>query len=310
MLVTVLFAGSLSATEEDVILNTATGDIHGRLLLPDSTTTAPLVIIIAGSGPTDMDGNTLGSDFRNNSLKLLAEALAREGIASLRYDKRGIGKSHAAAAGEEELRFEHYIDDAAAWADMFADDERFCTVAIAGHSEGSLIGMVAAQKSKTVKTYISIAGCGSPAYEVIEEQLAAQPEQVRREAAAINSELREGRTVEDVPGYLAALYRKSVQPYLISWFKYNPAKEIAKLKIPVLILQGEKDIQVGVKEAEKLRMARILSSYYTIPDMNHVLKHCTSNDMVSQLETYRNPHLPVKEELIGHIVRFIKNRQP
>ena len=310
LLVTVLFAGSLSATEEDVILNTATGDIHGKLLLPDSTTTAPLVIIIAGSGPTDMDGNTLGSDFRNNSLKLLAEALAREGIASLRYDKRGIGKSHAAAAGEEELRFEHYIDDAAAWADMFADDERFCTVAIAGHSEGSLIGMVAAQKSKTVKAYISIAGCGSPAYEVIEEQLAAQPEQVRREAAAINSELREGRTVEDVPGYLAALYRKSVQPYLISWFKYNPAKEIAKLKIPVLILQGEKDIQVGVKEAEKLRMARILSSYYTIPDMNHVLKHCTSNDMVSQLETYRNPHLPVKEELIGHIVRFIKNRQP
>ena len=310
MLVTVLFAGSLSATEEDVILNTATGDIHGKLLLPDSTTTAPLVIIIAGSGPTDMDGNTLGSDFRNNSLKLLAEALAREGIASLRYDKRGIGKSHAAAAGEEELRFEHYIDDAAAWADMFADDERFCTVAIAGHREGSLIGMVAAQKSKTVKAYISIAGCGSPAYEVIEEQLAAQPEQVRREAAAINSELREGRTVEDVPGYLAALYRKSVQPYLISWFKYNPAKEIAKLKIPVLILQGEKDIQVGVKEAEKLRMARILSSYYTIPDMNHVLKHCTSNDMVSQLETYRNPHLPVKEELIGHIVRFIKNRQP
>ena len=310
LLVTVLFAGSLSATEEDVILNTATGDIHGKLLLPDSTTTAPLVIIIAGSGPTDMDGNTLGSDFRNNSLKLLAEALAREGIASLRYDKRGIGKSHAAAAGEEELRFEHYIDDAAAWADMFADDERFCTVAIAGHSEGSLIGKVAAQKSKTVKAYISIAGCGSPAYEVIEEQLAAQPEQVRREAAAINSELREGRTVEDVPGYLAALYRKSVQPYLISWFKYNPAKEIAKLKIPVLILQGEKDIQVGVKEAEKLRMARILSSYYTIPDMNHVLKHCTSNDMVSQLETYRNPHLPVKEELIGHIVRFIKNRQP
>ena len=310
LLVTVLFAGNLSATEEDVILNTATGDIHGKLLLPDSTTTAPLVIIIAGSGPTDMDGNTLGSDFRNNSLKLLAEALAREGIASLRYDKRGIGKSHAAAAGEEELRFEHYIDDAAAWADMFADDERFCTVAIAGHSEGSLIGMVAAQKSKTVKAYISIAGCGSPAYEVIEEQLAAQPEQVRREAAAINSELREGRTVEDVPGYLAALYRKSVQPYLISWFKYNPAKEIAKLKIPVLILQGEKDIQVGVKEAEKLRMARILSSYYTIPDMNHVLKHCTSNDMLSQLETYRNPHLPVKEELIGHIVRFIKNRQP
>lgn len=80
LLVTVLFVGSMSATEEDVILNTATGDIHGKLLLPDSTTTAPLVIIIAGSGPTDMDGNTLGSDFRNNSLKLLAEALDRKSV--------------------------------------------------------------------------------------------------------------------------------------------------------------------------------------------------------------------------------------
>ena len=308
MLVTVLFAGSLSATEEDVILNTATGDIHGRLLLPDSTTTAPLVIIIAGSGPTDMDGNTLGSDFRNNSLKLLAEALAREGIASLRYDKRGIGKSHAAAAGEEELRFEHYIDDAAAWADMFADDERFCTVAIAGHSEGSLIGMVAAQKSKTVKAYISIAGCGRAAYEIIEEQLSKQPEQVQREAAAIHRELLEGRTVEDVPNYLASLYRKSVQPYLISWFRYNPAKEIAKLNVPVLILQGDKDIQVGVKEAETLRLARIFSSYQVIENMNHVLKHCESTDMFTQLETYKDPRLPIKSELVEHIVRFLLNR--
>ena len=307
LLVTVLFAGSLSATEEDVILNTATGDIHGRLLLPDSTTTAPLVIIIAGSGPTDMDGNTLGSDFRNNSLKLLAEALAREGIASLRYDKRGIGKSHAAAAGEEELRFEHYIDDAAAWTDKFGNDRRFSSIVIAGHSEGSLIGMVAGQKSKAVKAFISIAGCGSPAYEVIEEQLAAQPEQVRREAAAINSELREGRTVEDVPGYLAALYRKSVQPYLISWFRYDPAKEIAKLKVPVLIIQGDKDIQVGVKEAEKLRMARLFSSFQIIENMNHVLKECKSMDVVSQLECYQNPSLPIKKELVESIVKFLKN---
>ena len=307
-ILTIMFFSTAHAVEKNITLATPSGDIHGVLSMPDVKHPCPLVIIIAGSGPTDMDGNTIGSNIRNNSLKLLAEGLKDKGIASIRYDKRGIGKSQAAATSEEELRFEHYIDDAAAWADMFSGDERFCTIAIAGHSEGSLIGMVAAQKSSAVKAYISIAGCGRPAYEVLEEQLERQPEQVQREAAAINKELCEGRTVENVPGYLAALYRKSVQPYLISWFRYDPAKEIAKLKIPVLILQGDKDLQVGTKDAEKLYSARIFSSFYIIEGMNHVLKHCESNEMLGQLDAYQNPTLPIKDELIEHIARFLLNR--
>lgn len=307
-IITLLFFSTAHAVEKNIILTTPTGEIHGILLMPDNEEPCPLVIIIAGSGPTDMNGNTIGSELQNNSLKMLAEGLAAKGIASLRYDKRGIGKSQAAIMSEEELRFEHYIDDAAAWADMFSADKRFSTIAIAGHSEGSLIGMVAAQKSTAVKAYISIAGCGRPAHEVIEEQLNPQPEQVRNEAAAINRELLQGRIVEDVPNYLAALYRKSVQPYLISWFRYNPAKEIAKLKIPVLILQGDKDIQVGVKEAERLYLARMFSSFYIIEGMNHVLKHCEGNDMLSQLEAYQSPTMPIKQELIEHIARFLLNR--
>ena len=307
-IITLLFFSTAHAVEKNIILTTPTGEIHGILLMPDNEEPCPLVIIIAGSGPTDMNGNTIGSELQNNSLKMLAEGLAAKGIASLRYDKRGIGKSQAAIMSEEELRFEHYIDDAAAWADMFSADKRFSTIAIAGHSEGSLIGMVAAQKSTAVKAYISVAGCGRPAHEVIEEQLNPQPEQVRNEAAAINRELLQGRIVEDVPNYLAALYRKSVQPYLISWFRYNPAKEIAKLKIPVLILQGDKDIQVGVKEAERLYLARMFSSFYIIEGMNHVLKHCEGNDMLSQLEAYQSPTMPIKQELIEHIARFLLNR--
>ena len=229
ILATLLLATtSLFASEEEITLNTPTGDIHGKLMLPENNTPCPLVIIIAGSGPTDMDGNSIGLGMTNNSLLYLAKELADNGIASVRYDKRGIGKSQAAGTSEEELRFEHYIDDATAWAEMFGNDSRFSTIAIAGHSEGSLIGMVAAQKSKAVKAYISIAGTGRPAYEVIEEQLKRNPEQIQREAAAINKELCEGRIVENIPNYLASLYRKSVQPYLISWFRYNPAKEISK----------------------------------------------------------------------------------
>ena len=301
-----LFLGTAYAIEEPVTLNTPTGDIHGMIMLPDNGgKPCPVVIIIAGSGPTDMNGNSVGSGYENNSLKMLAEGLAAEGIASVRYDKRGIAKSQAAATSEEEMRFEHYIDDATAWADKMGADSRFSKVAIAGHSEGSLIGMVASRKSSAVKAYISIAGCGRAAYEVIEEQLKSQPEQIQREAAAINSELREGRTVEDVPGYLASLYRKSVQPYMISWFRYNPAKEIARLDIPVLIIQGDKDIQVGVEEAERLLVARMFSSYHIIKGMNHVLKHCESTDMLTQLAVYQDPTLPIKDELIEHIVRFL-----
>ena len=305
-LLAIIFTTALHAVEEDITLNTPTGDIHGKLMSPDCDVPCPVVIIIAGSGPTDMNGNTIGAGITNNSLLYLAQELVNNGIATVRYDKRGIGKSTAAGTKEEDLRFDHYIEDAAMWADKLAGDSRFSKVIIAGHSEGSLIGMVAAKRSKAVKGYISISGCGCPAYEILEKQMQAQPAQIQEESAAICKELREGRTVEQVPFYLAALYRQSVQPYLISWFAYNPAVEIAKLDIPVLILQGDKDIQVGVEEAEKLHAAHQASSMYVVKDMNHVLKQCGTNDRMAQLATYSDPKLPIKPELISHIVEFIR----
>ena len=300
-----LATATLHAVEEDIALHTPTGDIHGKLMLPDVNTPCPVVLIIAGSGPTDMNGNSIGTNMTNNSLLYLAQKLAANGIATVRYDKRGIGKSAAAGAKEEDLRFNHYIDDAAAWADMLATDARFNKIVIAGHSEGSLIGMVAATRSNAVKAYISIAGCGSPAYEILEKQLQGQPMQIQQESAAICKELREGRTVKQVPFYLSALYRQSVQPYLISWFAYNPTAEIAKLSIPALILQGDKDIQVGTEEANKLYAAQPAATLHIIKDMNHVLKHCDTMQQMAQLATYNNPELPIKPELVSHIVEFI-----
>ena len=302
-----LATAALYAVEEDITLNTPTGDIHGKLMLPDGGTPCPVVLIIAGSGPTDMNGNNAG--MTNNSLLYLARELAAGGIASVRYDKRAIGKSAAACTNEEDLRFDHYINDAAAWADKLAGDSRFTKVIIAGHSEGSLIGMVAAQRSKAVKGYISIAGCGSPAYEILEEQLKSQPAWIQEQSASICKELREGRTVKEVPYYLMSLYRKSVQPYLISWFAYDPAAEIAKLDIPVLILQGDMDIQVGVDEADKLHTAQPHSELHIIKEMNHILKHCNTMQQMAQLATYRDANLPLKAELVSHIIEFVKERE-
>ncbi len=162
-------------------------------------TTCPVVLLIAGSGPTDMDGNN--PMMKNNSLKFLAEGLALKGIASLRFDKRGIAGSAAAGKEESKLRFEDYVNDVTGWIDFLAKDKRFTDITVAGHSEGSLIGMLACQSRPKVKSFISIAGAGSPAYEIIEKQVAAQmtPEFIRKEVADINRSLRNGKEVAQVP---------------------------------------------------------------------------------------------------------------
>ena len=140
------------------------------------------------------------------------------------FDKRGIGTSASAGKEEAKLRFEDYVNDVTGWIDYLSKEKRFTTITVAGHSEGALIGMLACQNRPKVKGYISIAGAGRPAYEIIEAQVTAQqnPEAVRKEVASINGSLKNGKEVSDVPAYLQSLYRASVQPYLISWFKYNP----------------------------------------------------------------------------------------
>ena len=123
-------AQPLTSEESPVTLSTATGDIKGRLLLPANATTCPVVLLIAGSGPTDMDGNN--PMMKNNSLKFLAEGLAQKGIASLRFDKRGIAGSAAAGKEESKLRFEDYVNDVTGWIDFLAKDKRFTGITVAG----------------------------------------------------------------------------------------------------------------------------------------------------------------------------------
>lgn len=287
-------AQPLTSEESPVTLSTATGDIKGRLLLPANATTCPVVLLIAGSGPTDMDGNN--PMMKNNSLKFLAEGLAQKGIASLRFDKRGIAGSAAAGKEESKLRFEDYVNDVTGWIDFLAKDKRFTDITVAGHSEGSLIGMLACQSRPKVKSFISIAGAGSPAYEIIEKQVAAQmmPESIRKEVA-------------QVPAYLQALFRPSVQPYLISWYKYNPQTVIASLKMPVLILQGKNDIQVKEEDAMLLKKASPKAELVLIDKMNHVLKDCESTTPQQQMAVYNNPSLPVNAALMNATVRFVNN---
>jgi pimeloyl-ACP methyl ester carboxylesterase len=287
---------------EEIEVNSNGLTLFGSLLVPNYIQNPPIVLIIAGSGPTDRNGNNpLAGE--NNSLKMLAEGLANKGIASIRYDKRGIGKSLDEKLDENTLRFETYINDARKFANFAKIDTRFSKLFIAGHSEGSLIGMVAA-KYVNANGFISIAGMGRPFDEVIKEQLLGQPEYVIKKANEILDSLKIGVLVYDAPTYLNALFRTSVQPYLISMFAYSPEKIISELEMPCLILQGKNDLQVKVKDAENLSKAQPNAKMVVFEKMNHVLKDC-NEDKESNLATYSNPTLLLSNNLINEIVNFV-----
>ena len=296
-----------AATRSDsIVLETPTGAIHGTLLLPaDTDGRTPVALIISGSGPTDRDGNSPLLAGANNSLKLLAEALAAQGIATVRYDKRGIAASRAAGPSENDLRFDTYIGDASAWITRLRSDARFSTVAVIGHSEGSLIGMVAA-RTAGAGAFVSIAGAGRPAPDVLREQLARQlPPPMMASAERAIALLASGRTADSTPPALAALFRPSVQPYLISWFRLDPAREIATLEIPVLIAQGTTDVQVPVSDARLLAAAAPRARLLLVDGMNHVLKMVPA-DAQAQLRSYGDPTLPVAPPLVSAIVELVR----
>jgi pimeloyl-ACP methyl ester carboxylesterase len=287
--------------ESPAILKINTDQLYGTLTIPDLSKKCPVALIIAGSGPTDRNGNN--PMMKNNSLKMLAEALAKNGIASLRYDKRGVGESKPAAISEGELVFENYTEDAKSWINLLKQDKRFSKVIVIGHSEGSLIGMIAGAKADKL---VSIGGAGDAADKILKSQIAAKGMKPLEDMTfPIIDSLKSGKTVKNVDPMLNSLFRPSVQPYLISWFKYNPQAEIKKLAVPILILQGNKDLQVTVQNAENLSKANTNSELLIIDKMNHILK-VIEGDQQANLESYNNESLPISEELTSKIVSFIQ----
>ena len=243
---------------------------------------------------------------KNNSLKMVAEELASRGIAALRYDKRGVAQSVQAGMAEADLRFEHYVDDAIGWGQQLQQDPRFSALFVAGHSEGSLIGLKAAQNLETAG-FISIAGSGRPASEVLTETTPI-PTLTRFDATGriYHPEPASGKYgISNVPPALNTLFRSSIQPYLISWFAYDPATELGNLNIPALIVQGTTDIQISVADAERLAEASPKAELLIIRGMNHVLKDVTG-DRMQQIPSYGNPDLPVNTFLIDEMSRFIQ----
>lgn len=280
------------------------GRLYGTLLQPDNTKERPVVLIIAGSGPTDRNGNSTMLPGKNNSLLQLADSLAHYGIASLRYDKRGIGESFQALTKEENLVFEQNTADARSWL-HYLYENGYRKIYVAGHSEGSLVALHVAQ-TFPLSGLISLAGAGRPIQEVLREQLSTLPEPLKENAYRCLDSLSNGKRVNNPPLALLSLFRPSVQEYLISWMKLDPANLIRTTHCPVLIVQGDQDIQVSVQDARRLHEANPIEPLQLIANMNHVLKSVPTGSRTANIATYTDPNQYVMTELVQILRRFIR----
>ncbi|WP_298236891.1 alpha/beta hydrolase [uncultured Algibacter sp.] len=285
-------------TEQNLSINKF---IEGTLLLPSNKTNTPLAIIIGGSGPTDRNGN---QNFqKNNSLKKLAEALSIEGIATFRYDKRVV-KQIKQGIIDKDIMFDDFIDDAISTSNYFKKQRLFNKIYIVGHSQGSLVGMVAAKNR--ADGFISIAGAGQSIDNVIIEQINLTAPQFNEETKRIFAALKKGRTVKDYPQALTSIFKEDIQGFMRNWIQYKPTEIITELKIPILIINGDKDLQVSVEEANTLKKAAPKAKLMIVKNMNHVLVPI-AGDNLDNSKSYNQPNREISEELIEHISKFINS---
>lgn len=273
--------------------------IDGSLITPNSGSDR-LAIIIGGSGPTDRDGNQ--NFLKTYNLKKLAQELAVNGIATFRYDKR-IVKQIKMNSVDPNIKFDDFVSDAMDVVQYFKSKQKFKNIYIIGHSQGSLIGMLASQQD--VNGFISIAGAGQSIDAVIIEQVEKTAPMFTEDTKRVFDLLRSGKTTTDYPQALTSIFDSSLQEFMMSWMKYDPAVVIKKLDLPVLIVNGTKDLQVSVAEAQLLHEASKTSELVVIDKMNHVL-FIIHGDAQENAKSYNDSRGKVSEELITRIVDFIK----
>ena len=282
------------------------GPLRGTLLAPASRTRA-VVLIVPGSGPTDRDGNNpLG--VRAAPYRLLAEALAARGIATVRIDKRGMFGS-AGAASANDATIAAYAADVHAWARAARARTGARCVWVLGHSEGGLVALAAAQRPQDLCGLLLVSASGRPIGTVIREQLRANPANAPLLGQAMTAldALEAGRHV-DTTGMdprLLPLFGPAVQNYIIDLLSYDPARLIAPVRLPVLIVQGLRDIQVSEVDARRLAAADPRARLLLVPDANHVLKRVTSDDRAANVATYADPSLPLAPGIADPIADFV-----
>lgn len=273
-------------------------NIYGSIVEPKSRSNSNLVIFIGGSGPIDRDGNQ--SFMKCDMFKKLAYSLSEKGISSFRYDKRVVTQIRKGKL-DKKITFDDFVSDVIAIIDFF--ESKYNSIVIAGHSQGSLVGLLSIKEG--VSGFISLSGAGRTIDMVIEDQISKTAPMLLEDTKNIFKILRSGKITEDFPLPLYSLFNIEIQPFMISWMQYDPKKIIAKIPIPSLIINGDSDLQVDEKEAKLLYNSAQNSEILIVKNMNHVLVEI-EGDELKNVKSYNNPDLKISELVIEKMVEFIE----
>jgi pimeloyl-ACP methyl ester carboxylesterase len=291
-MVTVSTAQNFSATELSINRH-----VDGTLLTPDGIEQPPLVIFIAGSGPTDRNGNQ--ALMKNNMLKKLAESLSERGFATFRYDKRVV-KQLRTRNLDKNIRFDDFVTDAKSVINHFKST--YSNLIVAGHSQGSLVGLLALDAG--ANGFISLAGAANSIDQIILEQISKSAPFFTADTKRVLDLLKSGQTTTDFPPALSSIFNLDLQPFMSNWMQYNPKDLIKKLEIPVLIINGTKDLQVAITEAQQLKEAKEEAQLEIIENMNHLLFEINGDDLVNS-KSYNDNSYVVMPQVIEIITAFI-----
>jgi pimeloyl-ACP methyl ester carboxylesterase len=278
--------------------------LSGTLALPKGAGPFPVALIVAGSGPTDRNGNA-AAGLRTNMYAQLAWGLAQHGIASLRYDKRVLPATKG-TLDLTSLTFDDFAGDLAAGARALRVDRRFTKVIVIGHSEGADLAIRAVRNGLEVNGIVLVSGAGRPLTTILHEQIGRQVDSVTlvKFDSALARYLR-GEPTGDVPGALLPLLAPVNQRFMQSWAAFDPVAEFAETAVPALIIQGQTDLQIRVADADALHAARPDAREVVLGETNHVLKHVADTTLVAQLSTYRDPTIPIVPQVVDAIVAWV-----
>jgi hypothetical protein len=290
-------AQEVNYSSEDITINAF---VDGTLLMPTSKEKPVLAIIIAGSGPTDRNGNQ--NFLKNNALKKLAEALSSHGIATFRYDKR-IVKQIKNGNVDKNIMFDDFVTDAISVIEYFKKTNAYSKIYVIGHSQGSLVGMLAAKDR--VNGFISLSGAGQSIDKVIIDQVQKTAPMYTPDTKRVFDIMRQGKTTPDYPPALSSIFNIEIQPFMMNWMQYNPQDVIKSLDMPILIINGTKDLQVSVEEANLLKAASQHANLKIVDKMNHVLFIIEGDDL-ENAKSYNESARSLSQDVITAILDFIK----
>lgn len=320
--------GPFPYSTEEVTVSHDDVTLGGTLTIPENAgKNTPVVVMVTGSGQQNRDEEL----FEHKPFAVIADFLAKNGIASLRYDDRGVGASIGEVTNATTT---DYAQDAECVVKYIRDSKRFGKIGLLGHSEGGMIAYMLGAKPKMLDFIVSLAGsavrgdsiivyqnCKALANAGITGQIADNFCDALREAYKIkidtpeaqlsNEELakiypswNDNELTRTLANNIIGLFGEQAPNTWLQYFiAYSPANDLRRLKIPALLIYGEKDMQVPA--SMNARVAQQLAPTATVkvyPYANHLMQHATSG----QIDEYKTIEETISPEILADITTFIK----